>query len=173
MMRTFQENDVISARCSALAAGACVELFDAYGVPLTASAGNWRDSPEQLISGVMGFVGSRVRGTCLLAASPAAVQATCPPEGRMRDWVGELSNQLVGRLKKKLLSRGVEVALTTPIVLTGVRLQPLPRGHVEPCGFESPHGVVLVWVEVEASPSLSMESEQAAAPESDVDLLLF
>jgi hypothetical protein len=167
------ESESISARCSNLAASSCIELFDAYGLPLAQGNDGWRESPEQLISGVMGFVGPRVRGTCLLAAEPAAVQATCPPEGRMRDWVGELSNQLVGRLKKKMLSRGVEVALTTPIVLTGVRLQPLPRGRIEPTAFSSDKGFVVVWVEVEAAQNLSMDSEQAEPADPDVDLLLF
>ncbi len=172
-MRTFSENETNSSRCSVLAASSCQELFEAYGLTLAPDSNAWRDSPEQLISGVMGFVGPRVRGTCLLAAERGPLEATCPPEGRLRDWVGELSNQLVGRLKKKMLARGIEVALTTPIVLTGVRLQPLPRGSMDPTAFNSPRGLVLVWVEVEASQSLSMDTEQPPSPDPDVDLLLF
>merc|ERR1712146_853533 len=38
------------------------------------------------------------------------------------DWIGELANQLLGRLKNKLLSWNVEVALSTPVLVHGAQL---------------------------------------------------
>src|SRR5687768_4791165 len=96
-----------------LASAACVELMLAYGVPLTPATG-WAESEEPMLCGVMGFVGDSVRGSCLLSAAVHAVEAAAPQGAAARDWVGELANQLVGRLKAKLMQRSATIALSTP-----------------------------------------------------------
>ena len=60
----------------------------------TATAGStpattWVESDELMFSGVMGFVGDSVRGTCLLAAPQGTVEAAAPKAAGARDWVGE------------------------------------------------------------------------------------
>ena len=114
-----QDSD-IDLKIGALGANACEELFDAYGVRLSTVKKSWGESDERLLSGSMGFVGRHLRGTCLLATTERALSDSCPAQGKLRDWIGELTNQLVGRLKTKLLGYGVEVFVTTPIVLSGV-----------------------------------------------------
>jgi hypothetical protein len=167
------ENEMISGMMGELAASACTELFGAYGVTLERSPAVWRESEERRLCGVIGFVGRRVRGTCLLAANHEPLAESCPPEGRVRDWVGELANQLLGRLKSKLLTRGIEVALTTPIVIAGVKLEPLPRGNLEPIVFRATSGNVLVWVEVESEAGLEIGTEHIARVGGEGDILLF
>jgi hypothetical protein len=169
----FSDNAEIALYSSQLASTACIELFEAYGVSLAPSDVPWGQSDEALLSGVMGFVGEKVRGTCLLAGEYAPLAASSPVGGRLRDWVGELANQLAGRLKTKLLARNIEVALTTPIVLSGVRLQPLPRGMLEPVVFTCAAGVIMVWVEVEASGGVIMTSERPKATSAEGDILIF
>jgi len=170
----FEENDSLGARVGSLAASACVELFEAYGVELVATGGEWGLSDEPVLSGVMGFVGARLRGTCLLASAAGPLTAACPEGGRVRDWIGELTNQLVGRVKTKLLTRGVEVALTTPIILSGARLQPVPRGPLLPTVFSSKSGFVLVWIEAEAAGDVEFGSEHPLHPSGgEGDILLF
>jgi CheY-specific phosphatase CheX len=156
----FAEQSQVTEAMQAMAAAACVELLQAYGVTATPAADGWVHTDELLFSGVMGFVGSNVRGTCLLAAPLAAVLATAPADARPRDWVGELANQLVGRLKLKLMARGVTIALTTPIVLSGMRLSPLPRGDVQPGVLETKTGRVLVWLETEVDAEFRFGSER-------------
>jgi hypothetical protein len=80
---------------------------------------------------------------------------------------------LVGRLKVKLLQRGVAVTLTTPVVFSGVRLEPLPRSTLAPHVFTAPEGGVLVWLEVEADKSLSLGSEHPHGTGTEGDVLLF
>jgi hypothetical protein len=126
-----------------------------------------------VISSVMGFVGEKIRGTCLLAAEPKPLEASCPSGGLPRDWIGELTNQLVGRIKMKLLAYGLEVALTTPIVLQGIRLQPLPKNPSEPSVFASASGLVLAWVEVEIEGNYSLPVPGPAAVGETGDLLFF
>ena len=160
LVEQFVESPGITEQLQALAASAAKELLEAYTVPATLVAGPWVETEEVLFTGVMGFVGEHIRGTCLIAAPMVTVVASAPENARPRDWVGELANQLVGRLKSKLLSRGITIAVTTPIVLSGVRLQPLPRGSALPTTFETPSGRVLVWLEVEVASELKLGSIQ-------------
>lgn len=170
----LSENDAVSARVGALVAEACAELFDAYGVTLTPSREPAHDSEDGVMSGVMGFVGTRLRGTCLLTCAAGPLEASCPAGNRSRDWIGELTNQLVGRLKTKLIARGVEVFLTTPIVLTGASIRPIPRGSLEPTLFVSPRGNVMVWLEAESGRDLTLSTEAPARdPGGEGDILIF
>jgi hypothetical protein len=168
-----QQNERIAAQITDLLAGSCVELFDAYGVKLAANGSAWVTNNEPLLSGVIGFVGSRVRGTCLLASTEALVTAACPPGGRPRDWVGELTNQLMGRLKSKLVARELTVELSTPIVLSGVRIQPLPKATLEPTVLSTDGGSVLVWLELETTPDFVLGSERHGLSGSEGEVLLF
>src|SRR5262245_26937283 len=107
-----QDSDV-ELRISEFGAAACVELFGAYGLELRASPATSARSEERHLSGSIGFVGRHLRGTGLLAAAERPLAASCPEQGgALRDWVSELTNQFVGRLKTKLLARGVEVFVT-------------------------------------------------------------
>jgi CheY-specific phosphatase CheX len=148
-----------------------MELMQAYGVPLTPAA-SWGDSDETVFSGVMGFVGDSVRGSCLLAAPLGAIEAAAPKGAAARDWVGELANQLVGRLKVKLMQRGATIALSTPVALCGVKLSPLPRTEVEPVVFESPSGKVMVWLEVEIEDGFQL-GEERLLKANEGELLVF
>jgi CheY-specific phosphatase CheX len=154
----FVERSDATQRIQAMAASAATELLDAYGVKVADAGSDWAESDEVLFSGVMGFIGDRVRGTCLLAASKSTILATAPRDARPRDWVGELANQLVGRLKSKLMAHGVTIGVSTPVVLSGVRLSPLPRSEVLPSVFETSSGRVLVWLEVEVDPEFTLGS---------------
>ena len=167
-----QDNE-IELKIGSLGADACTELFGAYGVGLAPTKKTWADDDERLLSGIMGFVGRHVRGTCLLATTEKTLVESCPTQGKLRDWIGELTNQLVGRLKTKLLGCGVEVFVTTPIVLSGVRIQPLPRGSLEPSVFSAPAGDVLVWVEVEAERDFALGSLHPSRANSEGEVILF
>jgi hypothetical protein len=133
-----------------MAAASWIELMAAYGVELAAAAWGWqaRDEEEKLF-GVIGFSGKGIRATCLIGAEQRLVEASCRSRGRARDWISELANQLVGRLKMKLVSHGVSVTMTTPLALSGVRVTPLPRFGLEPVAFNSAHGAALLWLELE------------------------
>jgi CheY-specific phosphatase CheX len=167
----FVERLETTRAIQAMAGAACTELMQAYGVELISSDG-WPETDEVMLSGVMGFIGDNVRGTCLLAAEQVTIEAAAPPNAVARDWVGELANQLVGRLKSKLMARGATIALSTPVVLKGVRLSPLPRTNVEPVIFASPAGRVLVWLEVEIEDAFQL-GEQRALAATEGELLVF
>jgi hypothetical protein len=169
----WNQNNDIEEAISALGARACVELFSAYDLELEPGPLHRVRSDERLLSGCIGFVGQHIRGTCLLAATEKPLTASCPQRAPvLRDWVGELTNQLVGRLKSKLLARGVEVFVTTPIVLSGVRIEPLPRNRREPFIFSSSAGEVLVWLEVETEGNFVLGAERAGKT-NEGDVVVF
>ncbi len=133
-----------------MAAQAWIELMAAYGVELCAAATGWdAQVDEAKMFGVIGFGGKGVRATCLIGAEQSLVEASCRASSRPRDWIAELANQLVGRVKMKLLGYGVSVTMTTPLALSGVRVTPLPRFGEEPVAFDSPRGAALLWMEIE------------------------
>jgi hypothetical protein len=166
------EKATVTDEIRRLAAEAGIELFRAYGVELQSAPEGWVETDDLLLSGVMGFVEEHLSGTCVLAAPKDALMATAPQGARPRDWVGELTNQLVGRLKSKLMAHGLTVAVSTPVVLAGLKLSPLPRGDASPTVYASPGGRVLIWLEVEVDPAFVWgEPEEALAQEGD--LLVF
>jgi CheY-specific phosphatase CheX len=168
----FEERTELTRQIQTLAASAGAELLKAYGVIGTPSSEGWVQNDELLYSGVMGFVGDSLRGTCLLAARATTVLAAAPPDARPRDWVGELANQLVGRLKSKLLARNVSIAMTTPVVLSGIRIEPLPRTSIEPAILDTATGKVLIWLEVEVDNAFRLDTERPIAA-TEGDLLVF
>jgi hypothetical protein len=156
-----------SARITALTADACVALWQDYGVTLTPTALDVSATAEEaLLFGVIGFVGDSLRATCLLGAHERLIQASGRTSNQPRDWIAELSNQLVGRVKMRLLGSGISVKLTTPLALSGVRLKPLPRIAQAPVTFDSGSGIVVVWLELETEPDfvLPVEKPLSIAP---------
>ena len=150
-----------SERIANMTARACVELLKDYGVLLTPGSMTWdAHAQEPVFFGVIGFVGPGVRGTCLLGAEQQLVTASCRVGNRPRDWIAELSNQLLGRLKMKLLTCGVSVKVTTPLALSGVQLTPLPRLGQEPLAFTSDRGAALVWLELETDEGFALDPER-------------
>jgi hypothetical protein len=133
-----------------MAGEAWIELMADYGVILSAGSAGWETRTEDpVLFGVIGFNGKGVRATCLVGAEQTLVEASCRASGRPRDWIAELANQLIGRVKMKLLGYSVSVTMTTPLALSGIRVTPLPRSAGEPVAFTSPRGAALLWLELE------------------------
>jgi CheY-specific phosphatase CheX len=156
-----------------LAEQACLSLFDAYGVQLSLLQNVSSAGSEHCLTGIIGFTGDGITGMCLVAASEEPLAASNPAGGSLRDWVAELSNQLAGRLKHKLLAKGVVVYITTPIVLRATRIEPLPRRKLTPRVFQALGGSVSLWVEVETSPAFKVGVSAAEAAVAEGEALLF
>jgi hypothetical protein len=149
-----------SARITSMATDACVELMRDYGVALSKRTIGSTLPDGPVLFGIIGFVGRGVRATCLLGAEQALVDASCRSSSRSRDWIAELANQLVGRIKMKLLTHGVNVTMTTPLALSGVQFTPLPRLGQDPALFDSARGTALLWLELETEKEFVLSAEQ-------------
>lgn len=159
-----------------LAEEACLSLFDAYGVQLDHQQPGSvpKANDERSLTGIIGFTGNSITGMCLVAASEEPLIASNPAGGSLRDWVAELSNQLAGRLKHKLLAQGVEVYITTPIVLRATRIEPLPRRKLIPRGYSlKTGGTVSLWVEVEIGPDFQLSPNEGETPVAEGETLMF
>jgi CheY-specific phosphatase CheX len=109
----------------------CAEaLFSAVGLPIRRASHTEEvvgASPQML--SLIGFGGSQLRGAVLLSASRPVLERSYPirhadavSDDDLRDWSAELVNQLLGRIKNQLLSRGVTIQLSTPTAISGVQI---------------------------------------------------
>lgn len=129
----------------------CIALFSHYQVAIAPSV-SAQPTGEIALCGVIGFTGDDIRGSLMLACSREPLElAHRGEEVAMRDWLGELTNQLLGRVKNRLLTFGTVIHCSTPVVLSGERIAPIesqPLGHL----FTADGGVVSVWFDTEVRP---------------------
>src|SRR5262245_21945203 len=139
----------IQAEIGDVVAASTLELFAAYGVELYTPQDPDREAAVAFAA-VIGFTGEALRGTLLLAPECAVLERTQQVAGSSnRDWVGELANQLLGRVKNHLLRYGVEIHVTIPLVLRGERIAPSARGEIVPHVYDAAPGDVRVWFDFE------------------------
>jgi hypothetical protein len=134
----------------------CLSLFEHYALPLV-RVNMLTDEAELLFCGVVGFSGDQMRGTLLLATSREPLGRTSPTtDASLREWIAELSNQLLGRVKNRLIPRGVTLHLSTPIVLRGQHISPVTRAELVPYLFSCDGGFVCVWMDAELQPGVDL-----------------
>lgn len=144
-----------------LAAEATASLFAAYGLKVE------RDGPLPLKSmltrplvSIIGFSSDLLSGSLILALPLAVAAGTLPvPDASLADWSGELANQLLGRLKTKLLHYQVTINMGLPVVVAGgeITLVTMPRQITRHYSFSSGLGNVLIRLDMELSPHLKLE----------------
>jgi CheY-specific phosphatase CheX len=164
-----------------ICAAACEALFGGYGVPVRRADENHEPvSPEFFLCSIIGYTGANVRGTLILALTEDISGLSNPVADKggsiQRDWVGELSNQLLGHIKMELLRRGVEIYINLPAVLLGQHLAPLPRARLKPLKFTVANGAAAVWIEIETGPGFKIQAngtQAAAEGPAPGDALLF
>ncbi|MGD0678421.1 MAG: chemotaxis protein CheX [Polyangiaceae bacterium] len=123
---------------------AVVDVFESYGVrlkerpnpPPTPALVQEAAGGAAIVAGVVGFNGSELRGTVLLATTFELAAMARPANLRkkplstnsavdwifIRDWVGELSNQTIGRMKNKVSRFGVAFDVSPPAAFSGCAL---------------------------------------------------
>jgi CheY-specific phosphatase CheX len=142
-----------------------VQLYAGYGLalePIPEGAAATAARREFLCGGIIGFTGAGIQGTLLVAMTSGALDASQPAGSTSRrGWIGEVANHLLGLVKRRLLLRGVELHGTTPLVIQGQSLAPVPRGELRAAVFSSPRGIVTAWIDLELDASFVI----GAAPE--------
>lgn len=92
---------------------------------------------------VLSFHGDNAEGSIGLAVNEEfLVQSHPVPEilsntntDELEDWLGELLNRIVGRLKAHLSHQGVDVGMGTPVVLRGASLMVRPQADTRVCAY--------------------------------------
>ena len=152
------------------------ELFAAYEVKVAEQVEPALDPGDDILfAGIIGFTGKSMRGTLVLAPTRTLLERShhgSPCE--FRDWAGELANQLLGRIKNQLRRYGVEVEVTTPVIVKGQYLASVPRIDRKAlhCFAASP-GNVSLWFDAELAPGLGLELREVQSGIREGEAILF
>ena len=140
----------IQQQLDQLVAENCLRLFADYRLEIRAEAPTGATTPEPfLLCGIIGFTSKHLRGALVLATTREPLERTNPASASHRDWICELSNQLLGRIKNQLLGKGIEIFPSTPIALRGDHLSPVLQQRLVVELFTMDGGVVCVWMDCE------------------------
>lgn len=153
----------------------CQGLFEVYGVELQEMSAANVETPHSIeLAGIIGLTAESLRGTLVLGTTESILKET-DDRADGRDWIGELANQLLGRLKNRLFAYGVEIAMSTPVSLRGHNLA-LTSSSEDTWfyAFQSSAGLVCVWFDLELEPGYTMfKAEEAEESAVEGELMFF
>ncbi len=143
-----------------------LELFGPHDTEV--ARGDKRLDPHEYVS-VIGFYGSSMHGALGLGDDRGVIGLMMNgPTGDFcqrslaEDWVGETANQLLGRIKNKLLAYDVTVGLGVPMVLRGVEVHlATSTSDVWHYRFVCPQGGLTVWFDCRMDEALVLERSEA------------
>lgn len=103
---------------------------------------------------VLGFSGDLMKGSLVISCKRILLEKSHPNiamempvgEPEVLDWVGEIANQLLGRLKNKIAGAGVKFSMSTPTTMCGKSIQvSIPK---DGCAlwelYNGPHGDLVI-----------------------------
>jgi hypothetical protein len=157
---------------------AVVELLQAYGrTGVTLLASDEVCANERELAVTVSFGGPFLRGTLALAVTRPLLCALSPLRDASDtlehgDWIRELGNQLLGRVKNKLVPYGIALSSGAAAVLEGRELTPWAGENLIEERLRCGEGVVRVWLDAHARDDAPLtRSDERAANEGSV--LLF
>jgi chemotaxis phosphatase CheX-like protein len=156
----------------------CRELMTDYGLTDAHDAG---DASGSSLVAAIDFSGKDLRGTVVFRATPSVIQETFRAAGgqgkplelsEAADWMCELVNQLVGRIKNKLRPYRVSFTVNVPRLLAALPSDKLERSVRS--RFVCDRGVFAGYLEVLISPGFVFEepTPDGSLPEEG-ELVLF
>jgi CheY-specific phosphatase CheX len=112
---------------------AVLELFHDYGIECVSEdvlASRESAAPPSELASIVGFKGTNLRGGLAFVA-PAELVARMLPvphvearrEEQLRDWSGEMANQLAGRFKNKLSERARDFDVSAAVSFRGISVR--------------------------------------------------
>ncbi len=108
-----------------------VELFSAYGLVAGERDTTPRTPHEMRYVSILSASGDKIRllstvnidETLLIRMHPSGARELS--QRHLEDWCRELNNQLMGRMKNKLLRQGCEIMTGLPSLITGTDISPV------------------------------------------------
>jgi chemotaxis protein CheX len=184
---------LVSDLVSQLAPQAFVDVFATYNVQMVPDRRKTSATPappvyktdEPSVAGIVGFTGEKMRGTFVFVASFATIAAARPGGLKklstrsagdwilIRDWAGELANQILGRIKNRLRGCGIALDVSTPTAMSGPELRiAMPKSEAtRPYMFVADGEKAWFWFDAVYDAKLeAITAEGEAAAEGDVIL---
>jgi CheY-specific phosphatase CheX len=154
-----------------LHAKACGELFEAYGLTrhIHRGDGDTREANRAAYVSVVGATGDAIRLSSTVSMDARLLARTHPsggadvPEREVQDWCREINNQLMGRLKNKLLRLGCEVATGLPVLISGTDVAAVAMPDIDhrQYFFSSKFGAMTFTLEMLFGPGFGLDTTQA------------
>jgi chemotaxis protein CheX len=167
-LRRFGLNQESLQRIDGFLASSTQDLFASHGMEIEASLQK-RTDVENPLTATIGFTSSNLRGLLVLTLEWDLAAQSLPPNLRqgkpgdaiVADWTGELSNQMLGRLKNRFRTAGIDISLSTPIVFMGKEM----RHFMNPAPIHRALGFAegRILVELQASFDKDFEIEESDA----------
>lgn len=161
--------------------GSAVDLFHSCGLAVAPVERSQQRPSEQLqspeLGGMISFVGRGFTGTLTVGVPPAVFALIKQDPNRPysgRDWVREVTNQLLGRIKSRLLQFQVTLQAGLPTVMgrDAIERQRARGGLFAAYTFRTLRGDVLVTLSGEIDHSIFVYTG-AASVASEGDVILF
>ncbi|HEX3694925.1 MAG TPA: hypothetical protein VH374_05995 [Polyangia bacterium] len=102
--------------------------------------------PDQF--GRVAFIGDGIEGAIVLGASSGPLGRSRPDVNGPDNWIAELTNQLMGRIKNQMLRAGIQLQQALPAVVGAEKLRAL-SGDLRPWILLATDGVVGVGIEID------------------------
>ena len=161
-----------------------VELFADYGVVVErAQKGGEPGTDGASFAAIIGYAGQRLRGALVLLVPRDVALALLPlmgapvDESSAYDMLGEFANMLLGRVKNRLLTRGVVLLSATPTTAIGgaLRLPSPVNGTATWHEFRAPFGPLHVRFDATFDEGFALEpvSEQTTPPLAEGEMMMF
>jgi hypothetical protein len=161
----------------ALVQSTTVELFQSRGIavaPISAQQGNPHQTVYFALAGLVSLSGPHANGSLTLSWADGVFSLFSPPipptSMGARDLLRELTNQLSGRIKNRLLNYTVVLTIGVPTVLSGQALgRQRPHRDTEVVyQFRTLRGEVVVTLDLDIDPStLTYSGAHKVAKEGD------
>ena len=129
------------------------------------------DTSDLFYSTLVRFGEERVWGSSVLVANEASLSALAVGDvDDPVDWLGELNNQLVGRLKNRLLRSSVNLQVSPPVPVVGFVKD---RGPTTGWVVEWPSGRMTVYLGLSVTPGVTLADDDATEVAAEGSLILF
>lgn len=152
------------------------ELLDYYRVSGTLTDRQHHDI--ELVA-TLGFGSDDVSGAIALGTTQkcAVYLAHSTSAKHEHDWLGELGNQLLGRIKRRLTAYGVPFSLGVPVLIKGTHIElalAMDLSRSTRLAYSTPAGVLEIWLELRAQSGVELtETPDEQASVSEGEVLLF
>lgn len=152
---------------------------------LEATSYSWlEESGSAGILASLSFAGDSAQGTIYLGCSEEFLNKTHPmvqmgaevSKDDLKDWSGEICNQLVGRLKNILLKSGVQVSLSVPQVFIGSDFSLSYNKSLKSSSFRNTSDDTMflaIYSHLDQNISLSYQEEENVEIATEGDAILF